>query len=140
MPTQYLAWRETGSTQLFVGQQWLGQGQRVFLHTHPVEEVLMFLAGRGTATLDGEAIEIAAGDSLIIPAGVVHGFRNDEPESLHVLVIFPGDDFARTDLVEPAHDQSALHPSSLPGLPPETYERHLSIFREREGGEQEPGR
>jgi hypothetical protein len=46
-----------------------------------------------------------------------------------VMFSFPGDDFAPTHFVEPAHDQSALHPSSLPGLPPESSERQLANVR-----------
>lgn len=108
--TQYLAWRETGNTGLFVGQQWLGRGQRVFRHTHAVEEVLLFVAGRGTATLGDDTVPVKPGISLVIPAGVVHGFGNDADELLHVLVVFPTDHFAQTDFVEPTPDQSALQP------------------------------
>lgn len=111
--TQYLAWRETGGTGLFVAQQWLGTGQRVFLHTHAVEEVLVFVAGSGTATLGDAEVPVGPGITLVVPAGIVHGFRNDEAETLHVLVIFPGDTFAQTDFVEPTPDQSHLQPSDV---------------------------
>jgi quercetin dioxygenase-like cupin family protein len=115
--TRYLACDETGSRDLFVGQQWLGQGQRVYLHTHAVEEVLVYVSGRGTATLGDEEVPVGPGTTLVIPPGVVHGFRNDEPAPLHVLVIFPGDTFARTDFVEPTPDQSALQPATVPPWP-----------------------
>ena len=117
--TQYLAWRETGGTGLFVAQQWLGTGQRVFLHTHAVEEVLIFLAGSGTATLGEEEVPVGPGITLVVPAGIVHGFRNDAAATLHVLVVFPGDTFARTDFVEPTPDQRHLQPANvLAALPP----------------------
>ena len=60
---------------LFVAQQWLQPGDRVLLHTHPVEEAITFLSGSGEATLGEEIVPIGAGVSLYIPAGEVHGFR-----------------------------------------------------------------
>ncbi len=114
--TQYLAWRETGGTGLFVARQWLGTGQRVFRHTHAVEEVLVFLSGVGTATLGDEEVAVGPDITLVVPAGVVHGFRNDAEETLLVLVIFPGDVFARTDFVEPTLDQRHLQPTEIGGL------------------------
>ncbi len=113
--TQYLAWRETGGTGLFVARQWLGTGQRVFRHTHAVEEVLVFLSGEGTATLGDEEVTVGPGITLVVPAGVVHGFRNDAVETLLVLVIFPGDVFARTDFVEPTPDQRHRQPTKIAG-------------------------
>lgn len=115
--TRYLADRETGSQDLFVGQQWLGTGQRVFLHTHTVEEVLVFVSGTGTATLGDQEVAVGPGTTLVLPPGVVHGFRNHSPAPLHVLVIFPTDHFARTDFVEPTPDQSALQPATIPDWP-----------------------
>lgn len=109
--TQYLAWRETGGTGLFVARQWLGTGQRVYRHTHAVEEVLVFLEGTGTATLGDDEVPVGPGITLVVPTGVVHGFRNDAEETLLVLVIFPGDTFAPTVFVEPTPDQRHLQPS-----------------------------
>lgn len=111
--TQYLAWRETGGSGLFVARQWLGMGQRVFRHTHAVEEVLVFLSGSGTATLGDEEVTVGPGITLVVPAGIVHGFRNDAMETLLVLVIFPGDTFAQTDFVEPTPDQQHLQPAEI---------------------------
>lgn len=114
--TQWLAWRERGGTGLFVAQQWLGTGQRVYRHTHAVEEVLVYLSGAGTATIGDEEVAVGPGITLVVPAGVVHGFRNDAAAALHVLVIFPGDEFARTDFVEPTPDQHHLQPDGvIPG-------------------------
>jgi quercetin dioxygenase-like cupin family protein len=97
---QHLVCAETGSTSLFVGKQWLQPGERVFLHTHPVEEVLMFLGGHGKASVDGQTIPVHRDVTLIIPAGIVHGFENTGDAELHLFVIFPGNAFAQTDFVE----------------------------------------
>ncbi len=105
LPTQYLVSREVGSTSLFVAQQWLQPGECVLLHTHPVEESITFLSGKGEATLGARIVEIGAGMSLFIPAGAIHGFRCTAG-TLHVIFAFPIAEFAETIMVEPppAHE------------------------------------
>ena len=103
LPTQHLVSARVGARSLFVGQQWLQPGDRVLLHTHPVEEALTFLSGEGEATLGEETVPIGAGVSLYIPAGVVHGFRCTAG-TLHVLVVFPVPEFAETAIIEDAAD------------------------------------
>lgn len=99
LPTQHLISGRVGATSIFVAQQWLQPGERVLLHTHPVEEAVTFLAGSGEATLGEEIVPIGAGVSLYFPAGVVHGFRCTEG-SMHVMVVFPTAEFAETTIVE----------------------------------------
>ncbi|WP_374338672.1 cupin domain-containing protein [Methyloversatilis sp.] len=41
-------------------------------HRHSGEEVVLFLSGRGRATVDGQQVRYAAGDTLILPANAVH--------------------------------------------------------------------
>ena len=97
---RHLVSSETGSSQLYAGEQWLEPGEWVLLHTHPVEEVLIFTGGSGEVTLGDEAHPVGAGITVHIPAGEVHGFRNTGDRRLEVFVIFPGNAFARTDIVE----------------------------------------
>jgi len=99
LPSQHLVAERDGASTLFVGQQWLQPGERVLRHTHPVEEVLTFLGGEGEATLGDETVPIAAGVSLYIPPGLVHGFRCTAG-TLHLLVVFPVPRFAETRIVE----------------------------------------
>src|SRR5918997_659907 len=87
LPTQHLVSARDGAEGLFVAQQWLQPGERVLLHTHPVEEAITFLSGSGQATLGKETVPIGAGISLYIPAGAVHGFHCTEG-TLHVFVVF----------------------------------------------------
>jgi quercetin dioxygenase-like cupin family protein len=100
LPSQHLVTAESGATALFLGQQWLRPGDRVLLHTHPVEEAVMFLSGSGEATLGEETVAIGAGVSLYFPAGLVHGFRNTGSDVLHVVIVFPVPHFAETTMVE----------------------------------------
>lgn len=100
LPIRHLVGERDGATGLFVGEQWLEPGQRVLLHTHPVEEVLTFLDGAGEATLGDERVLIAAGVTLHVPPGLVHGFRCTGAATLRLLVVFPTSRFAETMLVE----------------------------------------
>ncbi|MDQ4044939.1 MAG: cupin domain-containing protein [Chloroflexota bacterium] len=97
---RHLVTEEIGSTDLYAGEQWLEPGERVLLHTHPVEEVLIFTEGLGEATLGDQAVPVRGGVTLHIPAGDVHGFRNTGEGRLHVFVIFPGNAFAPTNIIE----------------------------------------
>jgi len=46
-------------------------------HSHDAfEETIYGLRGVTTWTVDGDAIEIGAGDAVCIPRGIVHGFTN----------------------------------------------------------------
>src|SRR5688572_10650762 len=104
LPTQHLVSARDGAEALFVAQQWLQPGDRVLLHTHPVEEAITFLSGSGEATLGEETVPIGAGVSLCIPAGAVHGFRCTG-ETLHVFVVFATPTFAGTAIVERVEEE-----------------------------------
>lgn len=98
LPTQHLVSTRIGSHNLFVAQQWLQPGDYVLLHTHPVEEAIVVLAGEGEATLNGEIVPIGPNVTLYIPAGAVHAFRCLHG-TLHVIFTFPTPDFAPTHIV-----------------------------------------
>ena len=51
LPAQHIVTEAAGAEAIFVGQQWLEPGDRVLLHTHPVEEALTFMSGIGEAWL-----------------------------------------------------------------------------------------
>jgi len=104
-PSQHIVTENVGSTSTFVGQQWLGTGRRVFLHTHPVEEVIMVMTGEGDATLGEDVFAISGGTTLLFPAGVVHGFRNTGTTPMHVIIVFPVPRFADITFVETPYDQ-----------------------------------
>lgn len=101
LPVQHLVSEAIGAEQVFVAQQWLRPDDRVLLHTHQIEEALVFLSGSGEATLGGETVTIGTGVTLFVPPGIPHGFQNTGGRPLHVLVVFPGATFAETRIVEP---------------------------------------
>ena len=53
-------------------------------HTHPVEEVLTVREGEAEMWMDGQRITVSAGQSLVVPAERLHGFRNSGTVTLHI--------------------------------------------------------
>jgi mannose-6-phosphate isomerase-like protein (cupin superfamily) len=53
-------------------------------HTHPVEEVLTVREGEAEMWMDDQRITVLAGQSLVVPANRVHGFRNSGTVTLHI--------------------------------------------------------
>ena len=98
LPLQHLVDASDGSTQLYLGQQWLQPGERVLDHTHPCEEILHFVSGSATVRLDDVFYEVSGGESVHIPTGVLHGFTNTGIGELMLFVVFPAPVFAPTDI------------------------------------------
>jgi len=73
-----------GAVQLCLFEQWCTPGHGAPSHLHAVEEVLTVLQGRAEIWIDEERATLAAGQSLIVPAGRLHGFRNIGETTLHV--------------------------------------------------------
>jgi quercetin dioxygenase-like cupin family protein len=74
----------TGSVQLCLFEQWCAPGRGAPTHLHAVEEVLTVLAGQAEIWIGEERATLAAGQSLIVPAGRKHGFSNTGDTTLHV--------------------------------------------------------
>jgi mannose-6-phosphate isomerase-like protein (cupin superfamily) len=77
----------TGSVQLCVFQQWCDPGKGAPTHLHAVEEVLTVLEGEAEFWLEDERMKVTAGQSMIVPAGRKHGFRNIGKGTLHTQAI-----------------------------------------------------
>ncbi|MGD9712055.1 MAG: cupin domain-containing protein [Thermomicrobiales bacterium] len=96
IPTVQLSAAQHGARNHFVALQWMQPGERVFRHTHTVEETLLFLSGTGVITLEDETWMIQPESSLFIPAGARHGFVAEGNMELRVVVVFPVPYFAET--------------------------------------------
>ena len=72
----------TGSMQLCIFDQWCTPGLGAPTHLHAVEEVLAVISGRAEIWLGDEKSIVVAGQSVLIPAGKKHGFRNIETEGV----------------------------------------------------------
>ncbi|CAD5278370.1 Cupin domain-containing protein [Bosea sp. 62] len=64
------------SAQLCIFEQFCDPGLGAPLHLHAVEEVLEVMEGEAEITLRGESLILRANQSIVIPAGARHGFRN----------------------------------------------------------------
>jgi quercetin dioxygenase-like cupin family protein len=82
--TRMLVSASNGAAQLCIFEQWIAPGAGAPTHSHPVEEVLTVREGEAEMWLDEERIIVSAGQSLIVPAGRMHGFRNSGPVTLHI--------------------------------------------------------
>ena len=85
-----------GATQLCIFEQWLSPAAGAPTHSHPVEEVLTVIAGEAEMWLDDTHIVLGGGQSLIVPAGRKHGFRNVGPGPLHMQAVLASPIFEAT--------------------------------------------
>lgn len=74
----------TGSVQLCIFEQWCEPGRGAPTHLHAVEEVLTVLAGQAEVWHGDERATLTVGQSILVPAGRKHGFRNTGGSTLHV--------------------------------------------------------
>lgn len=74
----------TGAVQLCVFEQWCAPGRGAPSHLHAVEEVLTVLDGQAEFWIDDDREALLAGQSVLVPAGRRHGFRNTGSSTLHV--------------------------------------------------------
>ena len=54
------------------------------MHIHAVEEVLEVIAGTAEITIGEEKLIVSANQSVLVPAGKRHGFKNVGEGILHV--------------------------------------------------------
>lgn len=86
-------------TSLAVIRERIAPGDRIPLHRHDIDEVVLYESGRGVIHLDGVDVEVAGGDTLFIPAGSVHGTRNVGSDPLELRAVYPATR-VRMDMVE----------------------------------------
>src|ERR1700761_3754315 len=82
--TRMLVSALNGAAQLCIFEQQVAPGVGAPTHSHPVEEVLTVREGEAEMWIGDEHVRVAAGQSLLIPAGRLHGFRNSGTGTLHV--------------------------------------------------------
>src|SRR3982074_806553 len=85
-----------GATQLCIFEQWNAPRARAPPHPHPVEEVLTVREGEAEMWMDQQRITVLAGQSLVVPANRVHGFRNSGTVTLHIHAVLASPVFEAT--------------------------------------------
>jgi mannose-6-phosphate isomerase-like protein (cupin superfamily) len=82
--TRMLVSAVNGSAQLCMFEQHVMPGVGAPTHRHPVEEVLTVREGEAEMWIEDQRVTVSAGQSLIVPAGRLHGFRNSGAGTLHL--------------------------------------------------------
>lgn len=94
--TRMLVSAINGATQLCIFEQQVAPGVGAPTHSHPVEEVLTVREGEAEMWIGREQVTVSAGRSLLIPAGRLHGFRNNGTGTLHVHAVLASPIFEAT--------------------------------------------
>jgi len=85
-----------GAAHLCIFEQWVAIGAGAPTHSHPVVEVLTVREGEAEMWIGDERAIVAAGQSLIVPAGCMHGFRNSGTTTLHIHAVLASPVFEAT--------------------------------------------
>jgi quercetin dioxygenase-like cupin family protein len=94
--TRMLVSASNGAAQLCIFEQWVAPGTGAPTHVHPVEEVLTVCEGEAEMWMDQQRLIVTAGQSLIVPAGRKHGFRNSGTTTLHLHAVLASPIFEAT--------------------------------------------
>jgi quercetin dioxygenase-like cupin family protein len=90
-----------GAESLSMWRVEMAAGARGPLHAFDAEQLWTVIAGTVTITVDGEAADLHAGDTLVVPAGAVRQVLASAPAQLVVcgrgtaIVSVPGEDAPR---------------------------------------------
>jgi mannose-6-phosphate isomerase-like protein (cupin superfamily) len=63
-------------------------GEDIGKEVHHVDQILVFIQGRGIATLNGEDRVIEAHDMVVVPAGAEHNFVNTGDEDMKLFTVY----------------------------------------------------
>lgn len=69
---------------------YLNNGKETLGHTHPEEEVYIFISGKGIITIGDQSKLIGPGNILYIPGGEFHQVHNIQGEPLVFACVFKG--------------------------------------------------
>ena len=90
----------TGTAGLTLGRVVIKPGMSNPRHAHPTcDEALYLLAGRLEHSLGDEKVALEAGDTIVVPAGVMHNAVNTGDESADMMVAYSSGtrDFLKED-------------------------------------------
>lgn len=110
MDVRWLVTRDSvGAKACVFGVTNFPPGARHELHRHPnAEEVEYIVSGGGLAYVDDEAIAIAPGEAVFVPANAYHGFENtSDGETVMVWIYAGAASLDEAGFVTRAEDESA---------------------------------
>jgi mannose-6-phosphate isomerase-like protein (cupin superfamily) len=94
--SRMLASAMTGATQLCIFEQQVAPGAGAPTHSHAVEEVLTVREGEADMWIGEAHVTVSAGQSLLIPPLLLHGFRNSGSGTLYVQAVLASPIFEAT--------------------------------------------
>ena len=94
--TRMVVSARNGAQHLCIFEQWVAPGTGAPTHSHPVEEVLTVRDGEAEMWIGDERAVVSAGQSLVVPAGRLHGFRNSGTSVLHIHAVLASPVFEGT--------------------------------------------
>ena len=80
---------DAGAGAVTLGELLIDSGAELPLHKHLVEEAFFVFEGEGLALIGEDEIPVAAGDAVLAPATVYHGFRNTADGQLKMAFFYP---------------------------------------------------
>lgn len=83
--------RETQVHSIAVIFEVIAPADRIPLHTHPIDEVIVIDEGRATVRLGDETREVGSGTVIFIPASTPHGTSNESAEPVRLHAMFPAE-------------------------------------------------
>ena len=67
----------------------IAPGDRIPLHRHQIDELIVILSGSGEVRLEDSRSVVDEGDAVFVPAGAAHGTTNIEDAPLRLHAVFP---------------------------------------------------
>jgi quercetin dioxygenase-like cupin family protein len=95
-----ISFARMGATDMNVGLGRLLPGTTHIKHHHPYgSEFYLFTKGRCVMHIDGVDVDAGPGTAIYIPAGAVHGMRNDSEETVELVYGLSKGDYTDIGLV-----------------------------------------
>lgn len=91
-------------------------GDDVGLETHDLDQVLVFVSGRGESILGNKRGAIGPGTVVVVPAGVEHNFVNQGTEPLKLFTVY----------APPEHEYGTVHKTKADAVAAEAAEHAAS--------------
>ena len=80
---------DAGAGAVTLGELLINPGAELPLHKHLVEEAFFVFEGEGLALIGEDEIPVSAGDAVLAPTTVYHGFRNTADTQLKMAFFYP---------------------------------------------------
>ncbi|MEM7348027.1 MAG: C25 family cysteine peptidase [Chloroflexota bacterium] len=79
-----------GATASELREQYLDIGGELKSQKHNVETLIVFLEGKATVTISGEANDVVAPATVVVPADIMHSIKAKGSKEVHLMVFFAG--------------------------------------------------